>query len=177
MPAIDREPAQMRAILRQLRPRDRANQPWPQPGGDGTNARYELTQKFVGLLRAFDHAGMIVLVDRVDEPTLVAGRAERMRSLVWPMLESKFLQQEGVGIKMLLPIELHRCTGGGLLREVARQAERGGPARVVGGDALRPARPVRACHKDNSKTDGAFAEDAEALDALGQMAQPATRSS
>ena len=182
-PAIDRSPAQLRAILRQLKPRDRANQPWPQPGGDGTNARYELTQKFVGLLHAFDHAGMIVLVDRVDEPTLVAGRAERMRSLVWPMLESKFLQQEGVGIKMLLPIELRyqvHKEGADFFQE-ARLDKQSVVDRLAWSGAtlydLCTAR-MRACHKDPQSritlTD-IFAEDVprEALvDALGQMAQP-----
>ncbi|MFI5328219.1 MAG: hypothetical protein ACHQ7H_18445, partial [Candidatus Rokuibacteriota bacterium] len=182
-PAIDRTPAQLRSMLRQLKPRDRANQPWPQPGGDGTNARYELTQKFVELLRAFDHAGMIVLIDRVDEPTLVAGQPERMRSLIWPLFESKFLQQDGVGIKMLLPIELRylvRKEGADFFQE-ARLDKQSVVDRLAWSGAtlydLCTAR-VRACHKDKESkitlTD-LFAEDVkrEALvDALGQMAQP-----
>jgi len=49
---------------------------------------------------------MVVLVDRVDEPTAVAGDAMKMRSLIWPMFDNKFLKQEGIGIKLLLPIEL-----------------------------------------------------------------------
>ena len=182
-PAIDRTPAQLRAMLRQMRPRDRANQPWPQPGGDGTNARYELTQKFVELLRAFDHAGMIVLIDRIDEPTLVAGKPERMRALVWPLLESKFLQQEGVGIKMLLPIELRYLVhkeGADFFQE-ARLDKQSVVDRLAWSGAtlydLCTAR-MRACHKDPESritlTD-LFAEDVERetlVDALGQMAQP-----
>jgi hypothetical protein len=58
------------------------------------------------VLGALGYKGLIVLVDRVDEPTLIAGKPERMRQLVWPMFDSKFLQQEGVGLKLLLPIEL-----------------------------------------------------------------------
>jgi hypothetical protein len=182
-PAIDRTAPQLRAMLRQLAPRDRANQPWPQPGGDGTNARYELTRKFVELLRAFDHAGMIVLIDRIDEPTLVAGRPERMRGLVWPLFESKFLQQEGVGIKMLLPIELRYLVhkeGADFFQE-ARLDKQSVVDRLSWSGAtlydLCTAR-MRACHKDRESKIAladVFAEDVgrEALaSALAQMAQP-----
>ena len=48
----------------------------------------------------------MVLVDRMDEPTLVCGHSQRMRSVVWPMLDNKFLQQEKIGVKLLLPLEL-----------------------------------------------------------------------
>jgi hypothetical protein len=182
-PAVDRTAPQLRGILRQLAPRDRANQPWPMPGGDGTNARYELTRKFVELLRAFDHAGMIVLIDRIDEPTLVAGRPERMRALVWPLFESKFLQQDGVGIKMLLPIELRYLVhkeGADFFQE-ARLDKQSVVDRLAWSGAtlydLCTAR-VRACHKDRESRitlSDLFAEDVgrEALaNALAQMAQP-----
>ena len=105
-PAVDRTTAQLGAMIGDIKARDRAHQPWPLAGGDSTNARYELTQKFLGFLRALGHAGMIVMIDRVDEPTLVAGQPERMRALIWPLFDSKFLQQQGVGIKMLLPLDL-----------------------------------------------------------------------
>jgi hypothetical protein len=48
----------------------------------------------------------VVLVDRVDEPSLVNGQPDRMRKIIWPLLNNKFLQQEGMGLKLLLPIEL-----------------------------------------------------------------------
>ncbi|HEX5032773.1 MAG TPA: hypothetical protein VFX78_15115, partial [Candidatus Eisenbacteria bacterium] len=182
-PAVDRTAPQLRAMLRQLSPRDRANQPWPAPGGDGTNARYELTRKFVELLRAFDHAGMIVLIDRIDEPTLVAGRPERMRELLWPLFESKFLQQEGVGVKMLLPIELRYLVhkeGSDFFQE-ARLDKQSVVDRLAWSGAtlydLCTAR-IRACHNDRESRislSDLFAEDVgrEALvNALGQMAQP-----
>jgi hypothetical protein len=182
-PALDRTPAQLRAMIRQLKPRDRTNQPWPQPGGDGTNARYELTRKFVALLDAFDHAGMIVLIDRIDEPTLVAGRPERMRALVWPLLESKFLQQEGVGVKMLLPIELRYLVHkeeAGFFQE-ARLDKQSVVDRLAWSGAtlydLCTAR-VRACHRDPESRialKDLFAEDVTRetlVEALGQMAQP-----
>jgi hypothetical protein len=105
-PAVDRTTAQLGAMIGDIKPRDRAHQPWPLAGGDSTNARYELTQKFLGFLRALGHAGMIVMIDRVDEPTLIAGQPERMRMFIWPLFDSKFMQQQGVGIKMLLPLDL-----------------------------------------------------------------------
>ena len=58
------------------------------------------------LLKSLGYAGMIVLVDRVDEPTAVAGDAQKMRSLIWPMFDNKFLKQDGIGLKLLLPVEL-----------------------------------------------------------------------
>jgi hypothetical protein len=42
----------------------------------------------------------------VDEPALVNGQPGKMRAIVWPMLNNKFLQQDGIGFKLLLPIEL-----------------------------------------------------------------------
>jgi hypothetical protein len=61
------------------------------------------------VVSAFGFTGMLVVIDRVDEPTLVNGDTERMRSIIWPMLNNKFLQLEGMGIKMLLPIELRHA--------------------------------------------------------------------
>jgi hypothetical protein len=52
---------------------------------------------------------MVVVIDRVDEPTLISGDPERMRAVIWPLFNNKFLQQEGLGVKMLLPIELRHA--------------------------------------------------------------------
>jgi hypothetical protein len=84
--------------------RDLNEQPVPIAGDQ--DARYQLTQRLIAVLRRFGYDNVTVLVDRVDEPALVNGEPERMRSLVWPMLNNKFLQQDGVAIKLLLPIEL-----------------------------------------------------------------------
>jgi hypothetical protein len=105
-PVLERTKAQLGRMMRELRSGDRSFQPWPRPGGDGTNARYELTQKLLGVLRELDYHGLIVLVDRVDEPTFIAGRPDRMRRFIWPMLDSKYLQQDRIGVKLLLPLDL-----------------------------------------------------------------------
>ena len=76
------------------------------PDNQRTDDRYELLTKFQGVLKSLGSDGVIVLVDRVDEPHLITGSVERMRALVWPMLDNKFLKQPGFGLKMLLPAEL-----------------------------------------------------------------------
>ncbi|MCC7146474.1 MAG: hypothetical protein IT443_08510 [Phycisphaeraceae bacterium] len=102
--AVDRAPGDLRRQLAELRGTDLVGQPWPLQGGQ--DSRYQLTSRFLGALKHLGYAGMIVLVDRVDEPVAVVGRGDRMRALIWPMLDNKFLQQIGVGVKLLLPIEL-----------------------------------------------------------------------
>jgi len=112
--AVGRKTSDLRTMLLELRSGDLANRPWPVPanvlGGRGAtgnqDSRYQLTVRLLELLKAVGYVGIMVLVDRVDEPTLVCGHAQRMRSIVWPILDNKFLQQDMVGIKLLLPIEL-----------------------------------------------------------------------
>ena len=78
----------------------------PLPRAQRTDDRYELLSKFQGVLCTLGFSGIIVLVDRVDEPYLINGSADLMRALVWPMLDNKLLKHPGVGFKLLLPIEL-----------------------------------------------------------------------
>ncbi|MBU4272399.1 MAG: hypothetical protein KKE86_00025 [Planctomycetes bacterium] len=80
----------------------------PLPAWQRTDDRYELLTKLQGVLRSMQFDGILVLVDRVDEPHLINGANELMRALVWPMLDNKFLKHPGLGLKMLLPIELER---------------------------------------------------------------------
>ncbi len=100
----NREVNPLRKILMQFSPGELTSQPLPNK--DRTDDRYELLYKFQGILTAFGFSGIIVLVDRVDEPHLINGSAELMRSLVWPLLDNKFLKQPGIGLKLMLPIEL-----------------------------------------------------------------------
>jgi len=96
----------MMSMLLRFRRGDLERQSWPLASADQQNRRYELTGHLVEALNAVGFSGLTVVIDRVDEPTLISGKADRMRSLVWPMLDNKFLQQDRVGLKMLLPIEL-----------------------------------------------------------------------
>jgi hypothetical protein len=79
------------------------------PTSDSDETRYAMLDRLRRLLRAFGYAGVNVIIDRVDEPTLVSGEERRMRAVIWPMFNNKFLQQGWLGIKMLLPIELRHA--------------------------------------------------------------------
>jgi hypothetical protein len=76
------------------------------PVDDLDEARYEMLARFRSAIRPLGFASVIVLFDRVDEPTLVNGDRARMQAVVWPLLNNKFLQQPGFAMKLMLPIEL-----------------------------------------------------------------------
>ncbi len=112
---------QARAITRNVRVGNRVTRPLrqvlmhftggeftgqPLPTKQRTDDRYELLSKFQGILQTLGFDGIVVLVDRVDEPHMINGSVEQMRALLWPMLDNKFLKHPGVGFKLLLPIEL-----------------------------------------------------------------------
>ncbi len=93
--------------LRYVPSEDRSSAVLPLTSAD--DQRYALFDRLRAVLGAFGCPGIIVLIDRLDEPTLINGDADRMKAAVWPLLNNKFLQQEGVGFKMLLPIELRHA--------------------------------------------------------------------
>lgn len=70
------------------------------------SSRYALFEGLVTLLNAFGYDSVMVLVDRLDEPTAINGNAHRMKSFIWPVFNNKFLQMKKVGFKLLLPLEL-----------------------------------------------------------------------
>lgn len=78
----------------------------PLPNKRRTDDRYELLYKFQGVAQALGFTGIVVLVDRVDEPHLMGGSLDNMKAFVWPLLDNKFLKQPGIGVKLLLPAEL-----------------------------------------------------------------------
>ncbi len=115
MPAIDRTVGELAAMLGGIRARERQHMTLPGvlPGAAKdthaaahSDARYQLTRRLLDVLAAFGYRGIIVLVDRVDEPTLISGHPDRMRPVVWPLFDNKLLQQDRVGVILLLPIEL-----------------------------------------------------------------------
>ena len=80
----------------------------PLPNKDRTDDRYELLGKLQNILEHLGYSGIIVLMDRLDEPHLINGQSELMQAFLWPLLDNKFLKHPGMGIKMMLPIELRR---------------------------------------------------------------------
>jgi len=79
------------------------------PETESDEQRYEMLARLRRVIGAFGFGPVMVVIDRVDEPTLVSGDPDRMRAIAWPMLNNKFLQLGGVGVKMLLPIELRHA--------------------------------------------------------------------
>jgi len=102
---LPRDQSQLRQLLMRFTDRELDEQPLPQ--SQRSDDRYALLKKLQLLLRSLGFPGMIVIVDRVDEPDLVNGQAERMKQLIWPLLDNKLLKHEDFGIKLLLPSELH----------------------------------------------------------------------
>lgn len=96
----------LRRMLNRLGRRNTVGRPLPTQAR--TDDRYELLAKLQGVLRAMDITGVIVVVDRVDEPYLINGATDLMRAFVWPLLDNKLLKHQGLGLKILLPIELER---------------------------------------------------------------------
>jgi hypothetical protein len=78
----------------------------PLPINRRSDDRYALLEKLQLLLRSLGFSGLVVIVDRVDEPELVNGQPDRMKWLIWPMLDNKLLKHPGLGIKLLLQSEL-----------------------------------------------------------------------
>lgn len=109
MPAVKRGSDVLRKMLEHFRSSQLAGQPIPTPARGGAtlgDTRYQLTRRFITAISDMGFAGMVVFIDRLDEPTLVHGDAEKMKAIAWPMFDNKFLKQERVGMKLLLPLEL-----------------------------------------------------------------------
>jgi hypothetical protein len=98
---IDHGSASLRQILSSFPATEIDDQPIP--SRDRSDDRYELLGKLQRFLKPLGWSSIIVLVDRVDEPHLINGSAERMRDFLWSMFDNKFLKHPGIGFKMLLP--------------------------------------------------------------------------
>ena len=101
---FDHLPNTLRQVLSRFQRQEIAGQPIP--SRDRSDDRYEMLMKFQTVLKTLSFTSIVVLVDRVDEPHLVNGSAERMRDLLWPMFDNKFLKHPGIGFKLLLPSDV-----------------------------------------------------------------------
>ena len=103
--ALGRGSESFRGSIRQV-PRRRLVGLVPPSDRGADEWRIERLNGLVEVLRAIKVPGMVVLIDRVDEPVAVNGVTARMRALAWPLFRNKVLQMPGVGMKFLLPLEL-----------------------------------------------------------------------
>ncbi len=78
------------------------------PEGSSVGTRLVLLQRFISLLKELGSPSFYVLMDRIDEATVLSGRADLMRPFVESLLEHRVLQFEGLALKLFLPIELSR---------------------------------------------------------------------
>lgn len=101
---LQRETSQLRPMLFSFLAKEIDEQPVPQ--SERSDDRYALLEKLQLILRTLGYPGTIVIIDRVDEPDLINGQSDRMKQLVWPLMDNKLLKHEHFGIKMLLPSEL-----------------------------------------------------------------------
>lgn len=74
----NRDARSLRQILLQFTRQEIVAQPLPD--ADGTDDRYEMLMKLQGLLQTLGFRGIVVLVDRLDEPHLINGSAELMKA-------------------------------------------------------------------------------------------------
>ncbi len=103
---LNRDPSALRWELLWFKPSELSGQPLPTASRRGAEERYELFRKLQAVLGILGFSGVVVLIDRVDEPQQVEGDPRKMRALIWPLLDHKFLRHPGIGVKLLLPIEL-----------------------------------------------------------------------
>lgn len=76
------------------------------PNGMDEASRYLLLERFMDLLEAYGYQGVYVLMDRVDEPSLLSVSEGLMRQFVEKLLDIKLLQYPRLGLKLFLPIEM-----------------------------------------------------------------------
>lgn len=101
---VGRSTAGLASTLEFLPPEERTSASLPVD--EGEERRYALLARLRRVIRPLGFAGLLIIVDRVDEPSVISGDADCMRAVVWPLLNNKFLQQDGIGVKLLLPVEL-----------------------------------------------------------------------
>lgn len=180
--AVQQDRKELTQALSAFSRSDLAGVPWPLPGVH--DSRYQLTNRLLEILKEFGYTGILVLVDRVDEPSAIAGRVDRMKSVVWPLLDHKFLQQDRVGVKLLLPIELRHALhreSGEFFQEARLDKQNLVDRLAWSGATLYDicTHRLRACRREDAQGEIAmtdlFDEGVERntlMDALDQMHQP-----
>ena len=81
---LDRPTASFRASLLAVDIDDVFGAGLPRTNDD--DMRYAMFGRLLNVIRPLGYQSILVLVDRMDEPTLINGEPERMRALVWPTI-------------------------------------------------------------------------------------------
>ena len=155
MSALPRTRESIAASLRWLDPGQRRGPmvPWHEVSDEALYASLDALRR---VLARFGYTGVLVLIDRVDEPALVNGDPDKMRELMWPLFNSKFLQQDRFGVLALDLVEIPgpydgRSGGIGVGAFVPENKRRHG-ARILQMEICAPYRSApRPCHPPNCR--------------------------
>ena len=101
---LPREPSTIADVLASVPTSQRAEYTLPESNRE--EGRYELLQRLFDLTDAFGYSGWYILLDRVDEPSLLSGDSKLMSQFIEKLLDIKLLQYPGLALKLFLPIEL-----------------------------------------------------------------------
>lgn len=72
------------------------------------SSRFELLRKLVAIAHLCGYSRVVVVMDKIDEPSMIHGDYELMADFVKPLWNNKLLQTSGIQFKMLLPAQLYR---------------------------------------------------------------------
>ena len=101
---LPRDAAPIASVLGSIPARERAE--FALPESNREEGRFELLQRLFDLTQATGYQGWYVLMDRVDEPSLLSGDSRLMSKFIEKLLDIKLLQYPGLALKLFLPIEL-----------------------------------------------------------------------
>ncbi len=132
---LSRDPAALRWELLWFKPSELGGQPLPTAARTGGEERYELLRKFQAVLHTLGYVGIVVLIDRVDEPQQIEGDPRKMRATDLAAVGSQVLAASG-----------YRCQ--------ATAADRAGVLPREGGQ-----RVLRSCPPRQAEPDQAVALD------------------
>lgn len=77
---------------------------------DDDDVRRLFATKFIEIVMNLGYQQIVVVMDKVDEPSLINGDRERMESFVWPLWNNRILQlHPSLSFKMLLPRQLYEA--------------------------------------------------------------------
>jgi hypothetical protein len=77
---------------------------------DDDDVRRLFVTKFIDVALSLGYQQIVVVMDKVDEPSLINGDRERMEAFVWPLWNNRILQlHPNLSFKMLLPRQLYEA--------------------------------------------------------------------
>lgn len=77
---------------------------------DDDDVRRLFATKFIDIALSLGYQQIVVVMDKIDEPSLINGDRERMEDFVWPLWNNRILQlHPNLSFKMLLPRQLYEA--------------------------------------------------------------------